>query len=159
MGDRLPRVVFDTNVLISALLAYTKRASTPPASCLDLSLNGVIQLVTSPAIIAELVHALSYPKLGITVEEAHAFAAIVTAAAGPHGLVQIEGRVSILRRDPGDNKVLETAVCGPAHYVVTGNIADFAELGARDGILSYRGIRIVTPRELVELVRRSQSAP
>lgn len=102
--------------------------------------------------VAELVHALSYPKLGIPLEEAHAFGAIVAAAAVPDGLVRTEGRLDILHRDPSDNLVLETALSGCADYIVTGNIADFAELGEQGNVLVFRGIRIVTPREFVALV-------
>jgi putative PIN family toxin of toxin-antitoxin system len=152
VAEPVPRAVFDTNVLISALRGYHRGPSTPPVSCLDLALLGAVQLVTSPALIVELVHALSYPKLGIPLEEAHTFGAIVTATAGPGGLVHIDGRLDILRRDPSVYVVLETALFGRATYLVTGNQADFAELGRQNGDLTFRGIRIVTPREFVEAV-------
>ena len=152
MAEPVPRAVFDTNVQISALLGYHRGSATPPVSCLDLALRGGLQLVTSPALIVELVHALSYPKLGIPLEEAHTFGAIVTATAGPGCLVHIEGSLDILLRDPCDYVVLETALWGRANYLVTGNQADFAELVRQGGGLTFRGIRIVTPREFIEAV-------
>jgi len=152
VAEPVPRAVFDTNVQISALRGYHRGSATPPVFCLDLALRGGVQLVTSPALIVELVNALSYPKLGIPLEEAHTFGAIVAAIAGPSGLVHIEGRLDILRRDPFDNVVLETALFGRANFLVTGNQADFAELGRQSGDLTFRGIRIVTPREFVEAV-------
>ena len=69
---------------------------------------------------------------------------------GPTGLVHTAGSIDILRRDPSDNIVLETAVRGAARYVVTGNTADFAELNEPTGALVFRGIRILTPREFVD---------
>jgi len=149
VADHVPRVVLDTNVLISALLGHQKNPPSPPVSSLQLALDGFVQLVTSPAMVAELVHALSYPKLRVTIEAAHEFAAIVTATAGPKGLVQTTGSLNILSRDPADNIVLETALRGGANYVVTGNIADFAELGEEGGTIAFEGIRIISPREFV----------
>jgi len=150
VAEPVPRVVFDTNVLISALRARRRGLRTPPVECLDLAQHGAVELVTSPALTVELVRALSYAKLRVPLEEAHAFGAIVAASTGPGGLVHTAGRLNILTRDPSDNLVLETALAGRADYLVTGNLADFAELGSKGSPLSYRGVRVVTPREFLE---------
>lgn len=93
---------------------------------------------------------LAYPELNVPIPEAEAFAAIVAATAQPDGLVRTKRRLSVLRRDPSDNVVLETALLGRADYLVTGNRRHFAELGPPEAPLMFHHIRIVTPREFLE---------
>ena len=93
---------------------------------------------------------LAYPELNVPIPEAEAFAAIVAATAQPDGLVRTKRRLSVLRRDPSDNVVLETALLGRADYLVAGNRRHFAELGPPEAPLMFHHIRIVTPREFLE---------
>ena len=66
------RVVLDTNVCLSALLA----PDSPPGTILQLVLQGRLRLVISPGIIWEIGQVLQYPKVkkslkkhGVTPEE------------------------------------------------------------------------------------------
>jgi len=56
--------------------------------------------------------------------------------------IEVRKRLTVVRRDPDDNKFLECAVTGGAQYLVTGD-RDLLELG------SYRGISIVTAGEFL----------
>ena len=63
-----------------------------------------------------------------------------------HEAIVIEVREPIVAcRDPKDNKFLEVAVAGQAEYIVSGD-EDLLVLDP------FRGIRIVTPAELLELL-------
>jgi len=53
------RVVFDTNVLISALF----NPKRPPAQLLQLVLEGKLKLIISPQIIREIERVLTYPRV------------------------------------------------------------------------------------------------
>ncbi len=150
MAEPVPRVVLDTNVLVSALRGNRSRLRTPPVECLKLAQRGALDLVTSPALLAELLRVLAYPKLTVPAAEAHAFASLVAATAQPDGLVRPEGQLHILQHDPNDNLVLETALSGRADYLVTGNLRHFAELGPTDSGLLFRRVRILTPRQFLE---------
>jgi putative PIN family toxin of toxin-antitoxin system len=150
VADRQPRVVLDTNVLVSALIAQNRGWDTPPLRCLGLALRGEIQLITSPDLVAELLRALRYPKLRVPIERAHAFAGVVAALADPDGLVRTTGRMAVLRRDDADNLVIETALNGRAGWLVTGNIRHFAELWTPGAPPVFRDVRVVTPRQFTD---------
>jgi len=148
--EPLLRAVLDTNVLVSGLLAQRASRATRPLECLRLAVRGAFRLVTSLPLIAELARALRYPKLRIPPDAAHAFTGWVVSLAEPDGVVRIGGRLAILKRDPSDNAVLETALLGRAAYLVTGNLRHFDELRGADPDRQLRGLRIVDPRQFVE---------
>jgi predicted nucleic acid-binding protein len=61
-------------------------------------------------------------------------------------LVEISGAMTGLQRDPKDDMVLECAVVAGATHVVTGDRQHLLP------VKEFRGIKIVTPRELLDLV-------
>jgi putative PIN family toxin of toxin-antitoxin system len=62
-------------------------------------------------------------------------------------LVRPQARSRPVCRDRDDDKVLETAVAGQADIILTGD-RDLLVLG------EYKGIRILSPRQFVELMDR-----
>lgn len=156
MAEPPPRVVLDTNVLVSALIAKGRGWNTPPLSCVELAVRGTIQLVASPETLGELLRALRYPKLCVPDDRGQAFVGLVAALTEPDGLVRAAGKLDVLRRDVADNLVLETALAGRASHLVTGNLRHFAELWKHGAEPEYRSVRILTPREF--LAARGPSA-
>jgi uncharacterized protein len=132
------RYVFDTNVLISALLFGN---STPGRAFFTALAQGVI-LVSLP-LIAELDEVLNRPKFEryVTREERERFLEALIREAT---LVEIDEVIQICR-DPKDDKVLELAVSGQATYVITGD-EDLLTLSP------FRGIPILTPQQFVSSV-------
>ncbi len=53
--------------------------------------------------------------------------------------------LSVIKKDPSDNRIIECAVAGQAHYIVTGDRAHLLSLG------SYRNIKIYSPAEFLKL--------
>ena len=126
-----PRIVVDTNVLVSRLLAPR---SVPAQAVHRAADDGVLLL--SEATTAELAEVLGRPKFD-------PYVSVVDRQQFLRVLLRIAIRVPIMHRvqacsDPADDKFLEVAVNGEAALVITGD-ADL--LALRD----FRGIPILTP--------------
>ena len=142
----MPRAVLDSSVLISAFL-------TPggvPGRVLDAAERGGFTLCLSGEILAETTTVLlREPKLQAryaydptAVEEfCDGLAATADLAAELPQLQAVPG-------DPKDDMVVATAVATEADYLVTGDRRHLLALG------TYEQIRIVTPREFLELLGR-----
>jgi putative PIN family toxin of toxin-antitoxin system len=125
------RYVFDTNVLISALLLE----DSPPAKYLFAALDSG-ELVLSQPLVKEISEVLSRKKFDryLFPEERERFLDALVADAA---FVEVSERLRICR-DPKDDKILELAVSAEAHAIVTGD-ADLLEFDP------FRGVRILTP--------------
>lgn len=137
------RYVFDTNVIISALL-FSKSV---PGQVFTRSLdNGAI--LVSKSLIEELNKVLAREKFNryVTVEERGAF---LKAFLRESQLVEITEKVQACR-DPKDDQILELAVNGNASFVVTGD-DDLLVLNP------FRGIPIVTAGVLLENLNATSS--
>ena len=122
------KVVFDSNIFISALVFPGGRADAAVQRILD----GTDTLVVSSAIVTEVLRILA-DKFSRDREELSRVAVLL----GDLGeLVKPRVRVSVLGDEP-DNRILECAVAGGAAMVVTGDKGLLA-LG------SFRGIRIIS---------------
>ena len=118
------RVVLDTNVIISGLISH----KGPPAVILKALKAGAFILVTSPAINKEILEVMDRPRLrdkyGLT-EHMFDIAFILWEQAE----VITDLPVVKASKDPDDNKFLEAAHGGLAHYLVTGDMKDLLSLG------------------------------
>ena len=125
------RVVFDTNILVSALTLPDGRADSAPRRIV----GGEDSLAVSRSIIDELLSVLarkfSYDR------EALSRVAVFLADLGE--MVEPRQTLRVLADEP-DNRILECAVAGGADLIVTGDRAMLAEA-------EFRGIRIVSLRE------------
>ena len=132
------RVVFDTNVIVSAAL-YEKSL---PALLLSLGLEDKVRFFVSPELLSEYEAVLKRPrfKLGqkqITelMGEINRKASIVTPAK----------RLKILKADEPDNRVLECAIKANADFIITGNKRHFP-------FEEFKGNKIVTPGEFIDSI-------
>ena len=106
-------VVFDTNILISALLS----TNGTPFRCLALAKIGQIESVTCQEILDEFAEKLlvkfkfSEEMTQTAVEEILRFSR----------LVKISKTLKIVPADPDDDRVVECAVIGQATHIVTGD--------------------------------------
>jgi putative PIN family toxin of toxin-antitoxin system len=128
------RVVFDSNVLIAALLFPGGRGDAAVARIL----RGVDDLVISRPIIEEVLSVLA-SKFSRDREELSRVAVIL----GELGeVVEPSRRLKGLRDEP-DNRILECAVRGDAEAIVTGDKAMLA-------LVAYEGIRLMTLAEYLD---------
>ena len=132
-----PRVVLDTNVLVSAL-----GWRGPSHSIVEKCQTGEIRLLLSLEILRELERVLRYPKLGFSEEEIAEYLGLLAQIAD---LVEPGFRLSVVEEDPSDNRFLECALAGEADYVVSGD-RHLKALG------SFEGIPILPPQEFLEVL-------
>jgi len=133
------RVVIDTNVLVSGILF-----GEPPRQVLRLAAQGRISSVTSPALLREAEDVLLRPKFGLRPEQAVRIVALFRETSS---IVTPSPRVSAIRCDPADNRVLEAAEAASADLIVSGDshLLDLA---------CWQGIRIVSPAACVQDLER-----
>lgn len=137
----MPRVVLDSNVLISALHFGGK-----PEELLLLANEGSIELFLSAFILEETARNLK-EKLGWEERAIRDALTIIKAVAT---LVQPKMRLQIISQDDADNRVLECAVEARADFLVTGDKRHLLPLR------KYRGIRILTPRDCLDALAKSK---
>jgi len=129
------RVVLDTNILISALVF----PGGPPEAVYRSALEGRIELVTSPPLLAELGRVL-VEKFGW--EEGFVSAAVAQAARTA-AIVRPERRLNVVRDDPADDRVLEAPSAGGAEAIVSGD-RHLLRLRAWEGIRIQRATVFLT---------------
>jgi uncharacterized protein len=136
------RVLADANVLVSA--AIPKDPDSPPALVLDAALDGRIELVTSPGLLAEIASVLSRPRMRryLSLDEARRFVAdlaSVTALSAdaplPHPAVC---------RDPGDDYLVALAEASGVEAIISGDLDLLS--------LEPHVTAIITPRALIERI-------
>jgi uncharacterized protein len=131
------RCVFDTNVLVSALL----KPESKPRQALEVAVRRG-KVLLSFATLAELNEVLTRQWLRQFVSEeiVRSFLAGLTLDAE---LVEVDTRI-VACRDPRDDKFLELAVSGRATHIVTGD-SDLLTLNP------FREIQIISPSSFLEL--------
>ena len=128
------RVVFDTNIFISALVI--------PGSLAEKAVSRIIagrdELVISPDIIKEVLSVLS--SKFAREREALSHVAVILLELGE--LVRPDQRLRVFRDEP-DNRILECAVFGKADRIVAGDKEMMR-------LKEFKGVKIASLREYLE---------
>jgi len=129
-----PRIVLDSNVIISAFLF-----GGPPARVLGCALAGAVQCFTSLPILDEVRAVLQRPKFGLSssqalalVEEFHDLGQVVTPT----------DRVRAVPDGPDDDMIVACALAAGASLIISGD-AHLLNLG------QWRSIRILSPADFM----------
>lgn len=130
------KVVFDTNILVSAMLWRGT-----PYRCLLAIRAGLADLILSPPIIDEFRNVLD-KKFALTREEVEEGIALVQESAR---LIGIPGTLRVLTDDPEDDKFIETALVAGAQCLVSGD-KHLLRLG------DYRGIKVISARAFLDML-------
>ena len=137
------RLVVDTNILVSALLA----APSLPAQLVTLWRDGRFELLTTAEQLDELTRVTRYPRIrerlapaiaGRLVNDLRALATTVDKLP----VVEVSA-------DPDDNYLLALATAGAADFLVTGDKRDLL------GIAVYEGTKIITVRDFLAMHGRA----
>ncbi|MDI6716966.1 MAG: putative toxin-antitoxin system toxin component, PIN family [Actinomycetota bacterium] len=131
-----PRVVLDTNVLLSAVLF-----GKVPGEILKLWQSQAFDISISPETLAEFVGKLRY-KFGFPSKLTNELQALISMRS-IHVMPEYKTKVC---HDPEDNKFIDVALAANADYLVTGD-EDLLVLG------NYQGIKILNPKEFLEILK------
>jgi putative PIN family toxin of toxin-antitoxin system len=130
------RIVMDTNVLISAVLFFDSVAERVLTIIEDHHV-----LLASKDTMKELAEVLSRPKFAAYISDGQA-ADFIARVHNTIEFISIIHRIAACR-DPEDDKILDVAVNGDAHCIITGD-RDLLELNP------FRGISILTPLNFIQ---------
>ena len=128
------RVVFDTNVFVSALVFPGGRAD----DALQRVIDGKDTLIVSKAIVDELLSVLAR-KFARDREELARVAIFLSSLAET---VDPDEELAVLSDEP-DNRILECALAGSAEAIITGDRAMLA-------LEEFHGVRVLSLAEYVE---------
>ena len=132
--ENSPKVVFDTNVLISAWF-WKGNERRLIESVEEDRIHGY----SSKQLIEELCRALRYPKFDLSQDELESIRSYYLLILK---IVNPRKSIDNILEDPGDNMVLECALEAEADYIVSGD-HHLLYLG------EFRDVKIVTSRELL----------
>lgn len=137
----MPKLVLDTNVLISAL-----HFGGRPREVLDLARHGQVKLILSHFILAETEKILRDKlhwedrMLSLTLSRLRQTATVV----------EHHHRIAIIKAKDADNRILECAVAGEADYLISGDKKHILPLK------QYQGIRILSPADFLKSFLREK---
>jgi hypothetical protein len=140
------KVVFDTNILISAIINPSGR----PAFLLKLVLLGKIRLVFAKELLEEVLEVFAREKIKKIFKKRKGRAEAAEKALREICLISDWVKISpdgevIIKDDPSDDKFIHCAVEGEADFVITGD-QHLLRLS------QYQGIKIVTPGDFLKIV-------
>lgn len=133
INENHPKIVLDTNVLISAIGFGGK-----PRTILLLTIEGKMKGITSRVLLAELHEVISkkFPKLEPQL--------LIIEEQIEEKFIIVQPKESInISRDEDDNRVLEAALEGGCDYIITGD-EDLLNL------VKFKNIKIITPDEFLK---------
>jgi uncharacterized protein len=129
-----PKVVLDTNILISALALISKSSD----QIIDLARKGEIELFISKPILFEFKRVLM-EKFRYTEVEANDRLAIILKIST---LVNPREKFSDVKDDESDNRILECAYAAKANFIISGD-KHLKNLG------EFKSIKIFPPSDFV----------
>jgi putative PIN family toxin of toxin-antitoxin system len=133
------KVVFDTNILISALLF----PGGTPDQVFKLCRRKIIQAYISDFILDEFERVLKI-KFSLPSPESIKYVRLVCQHCQ---IIEPKARVDAVKIHDADNRILECAVSSNADYLVTGNKKHLLPLG------EYQNIKIVSAAAFLEAMR------
>jgi len=136
----IPRVVLDTNVVVSALL----KPQGLEDQVLRLALAARLLLCLSPEVLAEYARVLSSPKFKFQREEV---ATALRQLEKSGSLFSPVRTLKISEHEP-DNRFYECADAAQAALLITGNLKHFKK--------DYQTTKIVNARKLLDLLATGQ---
>jgi putative PIN family toxin of toxin-antitoxin system len=138
-----PRVVLDTNVVLSAVL----KPDGLQKMIFQIALSPFCEVFVSAPILAEYEDVLSRKRFKLQPDEVEAVMSLIKKTAN---LVTPQNTVTA-SNDPDDNMFLECAEEAEADYLVTGNKKHFPAKWKKTKVVSGREVMNLMLRGLLEL--------
>ena len=133
------RIVADTNIFLSGIFWKGNFSS----QVIDLWRNRKLDLISSIPIIEELTKNLEGFKIKMDKDMVQEWKNKILENSL---IVESQEDINIVKEDEEDNKFVEAAVAGKANYIVT---QDNHLLKVKE----FRGIKILTPKDFLDIVK------
>ena len=128
------RVVLDTNVLVSAIISDGKSREL-----LKKGIANQYSIVMSDLILKELITVLRRPKFDLSEDELQrTIIALIRTAE----VVNVKTKIKVVKEDPKDDMIIETAIDGCADTIVTGDNHLLV-------LKCFRGIKVTTVENML----------
>jgi putative PIN family toxin of toxin-antitoxin system len=131
------RVVFDTNIFVSAILF-----GGAPRLCLETARAGEFELIASRTILFELANALR-EKFRWSEEDIND---VIVGLSKFVTVVQPTKKLAVIKEDPDDNRILDAAAEARANFIVSGDKKHILSLK------KFHGIKILSASEFLKLL-------
>ncbi|MBS7653246.1 putative toxin-antitoxin system toxin component, PIN family [Candidatus Bathyarchaeota archaeon] len=139
---RVPRVVLDVNVWVSALLWGGK-----PAEIIKAAEEGKAVILASEEIVGEISQVLNYPRLRNVYKAAGLlYKDLIETVLKIVKFVEVTMHINIVMEHPADDKFIECALAAGADYIVSG-YKHLLKIGG------YRKIRILSVTEFLKIIK------
>ena len=132
------RIVLDTNVLISAIIHDGK----PRLLLTRIIKNNDCVLVTSDKLLKEFVNVLGRSKFNLSDIE---ISEILDVVISTSDVKKLRSKLKVIKKDPDDDIVINTALDGYANYIVSGDSEILK-------IKTFERIQIVRVVEMLQLL-------
>ena len=130
------KAVFDTNIYISAIIFGGN-----PRNCLELARQGKVEVFTSGAILLEISQKLK-AKFKWTDEEVFD---LIEGLSKFIKKVTPQEKLSVIKTDPTDNKILECAKEAKADFIVSGDVKHLLSLK------NFEKTKIVSAKQFLDI--------
>jgi putative PIN family toxin of toxin-antitoxin system len=135
--SKKPRVVIDTNVFVSGLNFAGK-----PGEILELFIKGDIEVFISPFILSEI-ERIFRERFKWGEGNIHR---VLNRIKRQTILVHPKNKVSVIKENDADNRILECAIEGRVQYLISGDRKHLLPLK------EYQRIKILSPAEFLKLL-------
>jgi len=115
-----------------------------PYRCLLVSRAGLVDLILSPPILEELRRVL-VAKFQHSAAEADEALSVIRETST---VIDIPGRLQVVKDDPEDDKFIETAQVAGAEYLISGDRHLLA-------LETYAGLSVISARTFLDILSRS----
>lgn len=129
------KIVLDTNILVSSV-----GWKGNPSKVFEEIVKGNVELVMSLEQFYEFCRVLDYQKFDFSEDQKNKFKNLILELAN---FFASKEKVDIIKEDPDDNVILETALAGSVDYIITGDIHLLR-------LKEFRGIKILKAKEFLE---------
>lgn len=138
------KITLDMNILISAFISKQGQ----PAAVLDIAITfPEIELVLSEPILEEFREVLSRKEVrerfDYSAQDLEKFVDAIRRAAT---IIEPTSNFKVVREDPKDNVIINTAHDGKVDYIVSGD-------RHLQSLRKFKGIKIVSPRAMPNIIR------
>lgn len=150
---RIYRVVLDTNIFIRSILSPKGLG----AKIVDFWKQNQYVLLLTHEMLDEIADVLLNLKLMLKYKYSFQDVESLIILLKKQAIIIKSASIMQICRDPDDDKIINCAIVGRSHYLVSGD-ADLYDDNNVKRFLSEYGIQVIKPEEFIEIFKEEQSS-